>query len=51
MLGFDYSLTFELVSAVFDPIDLLFCDLAVFEGFDLVCAGRAHELAATVTTD
>ena len=33
VLGFDYALTFELISATFQPMDALFYLLAVYEGF------------------
>ncbi len=32
---FDYSASFELLSAMFSPTDLLFYAIAVYEGFKL----------------
>lgn len=37
---FDYSLTFELLSETFSPIDLLFYGLAIVEGYKLGSSGR-----------
>lgn len=33
IVGFDYSYSFELLSAMFMPIDLLFYGIAIYEGF------------------
>lgn len=40
LTSFDYSETFQILSTTFDPIDVLFYGLAVWEGFKLGGSGR-----------
>ncbi len=48
MSDFDYSLTLDLLTATFTPIDLLFYGIAAFEGYKLASSGKWSADAAAV---